>query len=175
MRAVVPLLILSSALILASCETAGPSGPVATRPPVRGPAPQPFRAQDFAWSIPAGAARINGRLAPAHSAPAFTCGVVVLVPDTPWSRERMTILYRSTNGAALPSAEVQARSPAAPPQLNTYVRQERCDAAGRFTFERLPNGIWYVITSARPANGGPAIALMRRVQTAGGRTTNVDL
>ena len=48
-----------------------------------------------------------------------------------------------------------------------YARKASCDANGNFSFSGLPNGVWYVITVATPANG-TKMAVMRRVTTNGG-------
>ncbi|MCR5877101.1 hypothetical protein [Phenylobacterium sp. J367] len=103
---------------------------------------------------------------------------VVLTPDTPWSRARMAALYGSTERAALPTDAVRARTPQAPAgDAGPYVKRATCDASDRFSFSGLPDGTWYVITTARPAgqSGGASLALMRKVVTRGGRTVAVEL
>jgi hypothetical protein len=66
---------------------------------------------------------------------------------------------------------------AQPGDSDPYVRRAICDEASRFSFAGLPDGAWYVVTIAKPAaaQSGPTLALMRRVVTAGGRTTSFEL
>lgn len=171
----IPALALAAA-VSACAPTLGPP------PPAGRPAPPPsnaFRAADFAWSEGSGPGTIAGRLTYRQGATRFTCSglSVVLTPETPWTRERMGILYLSTQRAALPADEVRARTASAPVgDPSAYVRRTTCDSADRFTFSGLPDGAWYAITTARPVAGpGPTLAVMRRVVTRGGRVVNLEL
>lgn len=164
------------AIVSACAPTLGPPPP----PPGPPPSPTVFRPDDFSWSAVPGRARIDGRLTFRMGATPYTCAAagVVLTPETPWTRRRMGILYGSDAAAALPVAEVRARTPSAPSDdYSAFVRRTTCDAADRFIFTGLPDGAWYVITVARPAGGaaGQEIALMKRVVTRSGRAVNVDL
>ena len=109
----------------------------------------------------------------------YSCAkaTVILTPETPWTRHRMHVLYRSTESAAAPAHEVRARTPQAPAgDYSAYVRLTTCDAASRFTFTGLPDGAWYAITIAKPVGGeGPGVALMKRVTTHAGRVTPATL
>lgn len=164
----------AGALLTACAPTMGP-------PPRGAPAvgAAGFRADDFAWSTATGRGGVAGRLAYHQGPVRFTCAnsTVILTPETPWTRRRMGVLYRSTEVAALPAEEVRARTPSAPGEdYSAYVRRTTCDAASRFSFTGLPDGAWYVITIARPvASSGANMALMKRVVTRGGRTTTVAL
>jgi hypothetical protein len=110
----------------------------------------------------------------------FSCtgSTVVLTPETPWARRRMSVLYGATGYAALPADEVRSRTPDAPAgDAGPFVRRTTCDANNQFSFTGLPDGAWYAITIARPANDPNAagVALMRRVTTRGGRVTQAPL
>jgi len=163
------------ALATACAPTMGPPPP----PPGVSPAsPTVFRPEDFSWSAVPGRNTIDGRLTYRQGPARFTCSGagVVLTPETPWTRRRMSILYSSPDAAALPADEVRARTPSAPnDDYSSFVRRTTCDAADRFTFSNLPDGAWFVITVARPLAGGESVAIMRRVVTRGGRVSPVDL
>lgn len=168
----------SAALALTACASM-PMNPRPTRPPPSA-GPAEFRAGDFAWSTAAGKNAVSGRLAYRTPAARYTCAGqgVVLTPETPWTRRRMTILYGSAQAAALPVEQVRARTPSAPEgDYSAFVKRTTCDAGDRFSFAGLPNGAWYVITLAKPAAGaaGANIAIMRRVETRGGKMVTLDL
>jgi hypothetical protein len=131
-----------------------------------------FRPQDFAWSTVPGSASVSGAMAYKVGSAHYTCqgGDVVLTPETLWSRRRMTILYGSPSSAAVPVATVRARTPSAPSgDYASFVRHASCDATNHFSFAGLPDGGWFVITVAKPANGqGEPVAVMRRIETRGG-------
>jgi hypothetical protein len=165
---------------LAACEPMyGPP------PPGRTMVPAPvgstaFNAGDFAWSKVVGRNILAGTLAP-HPGPArYTCSgqTVVLTPETPWARRRMSVLYRSAERAALPTDDVRSRASEAPSgDSEPFVRRALCDQTDHFSFTGLPDGAWFVVTLAKPAGGasGPSLALMRRVITRGGRVTDFEL
>jgi hypothetical protein len=141
--------------------------------------PQPFRAQDFAWSTASGANTVTGTVSYATPAGPYTCAGagVGLTPETAYSRRRVASLYLTTERAAIPVEEVRGRVvEEAPADYNRFVRAGRCDAQGRFSFTGLPDGAWYVITQGRPATGqGPALAFMQRVVIRGGETRFIAL
>jgi len=149
-------------------------------PPGRAPAmpaveDSAFRASDFAWSQAPGRNTLAGSLG--HAGPVrYSCAgaTVVLTPETPWATRRMSVLYKSSQRAALPADDVRSRQNQAPPgDSNPYVKRAVCDAADHFNFTNLPDGAWYAVTIAKPAAGssGPTLAVMRRVTTHGGKVT----
>jgi hypothetical protein len=160
--------------VLAGCVTPLPlEAPPPPPPPpqVITPAgPAPFRAADFNWSTQPGQDRISGHLSFGRGT--YTCAgaSVVLMPETAWFRQRMQTLYGATSGAALPAAEVRARTPATTENYSAYARSATCDPMSRFVFQGLPSGAWYIITVAHPASGtkGADMAIMRRVETFNG-------
>jgi hypothetical protein len=165
---------LAAAAALAACApTLGPP------PPGYGAAPSSFRAEDFAWSTEPGHGGVSGHVVYRDGATRYSCAhaTVILTPETPWTRRRMQMLYRSTESAAEPAEEVRARTPSAPAgDYSAYVRRTTCDAGSRFAFTGLPDGAWYAITIAKPVSGeGPGIALMKRVTTHAGRVTPAAL
>ena len=166
-------------LLVAACApTLGPPPPP---PPPHAPPPSAgvFRSEDFSWSAVPGPGRIDGRLVYKAGPTRYSCAGagVVLTPETPWTRRRMTILYTSPERAALPVDEVRARTPSAPSgDYSAFVKRTVCDQNSRFSFSGLASGAWYVITVAKPVSGpGPDIAIMKRIEVRGGRVVAVDL
>ena len=59
------------------------------------------------------------------------------------------------------------------PDLARFVRRARCDAEGRFAFDGLPDGSYFLIAQV---TGGPEpLALMRHVVLRGGDIEAVNL
>lgn len=140
-----------------------------------GPAPSAaFNPLDFAWSTRAGNAGVEGRVAYGRDGQSFACtGSVALTPDTPYTRARFQTLYGSTQQAAVPEAVVRARTVADPnADYRNYVRSATCEN-GRFRFDGLPDGGWFLITPV--SAGGDRVVLMRHVVTRAGTTANVTL
>jgi hypothetical protein len=180
-------LVLLATLGLAACATDGATSGPAPAPTAAGGAATggaaagaagagdaAFRKADFSWSTTPGKGEIDGQLAFKQGGVAYGCAQagVLLTPETPWVRRRMEILYTSADKAALPAAEVRARTP---PERNqdysTFVKRAACDATGHFNFGALADGAWYVITVARPTppGTGAEMAIMRRVVVKGGK------
>jgi len=155
---------------LAACETVPPP------PPPPSSAPPVFRTRDFAWSSERGSSSIQGSVEYGRG---YSCAgqPVVLNPDTPYSRARIEQLYGSSERAALPVAEVRSRQANRPSDdYSAFVRRTTCDAQGRFNFQGLPAGAWYVIAVAQPSGGqGDAMAVMRRVDTRPGVARTIVL
>jgi hypothetical protein len=171
------LIALAAVLVLAAaCETTGPPPP----PPMHTTPPSAtvFRPGDFSWSAVPGRNRIDGRLTYQRGSVHYTCqgAAVLLTPETPWTRRRMSILYNSAIAAALPTAEVRARTPSAPSEdYSAFVRRTICQG-DRFGFAGLPDGTWFVITVAKPAGqSGDSVAIMRRIETRKGKLVAVQL
>jgi len=146
--------------------------------PVPGPAaygaPAAFDAADFGWSTQAGTAGIEGRVAFGRDGESFDCtGSVALTPDTPYTRARFMRLYGSTEQAAVPEAVVRARTVPDPnADYRSFVRSQTCQN-GRFRFDSLPEGGWFLITPV--SAGGDRIVLMRHVVTRARAVANVTL
>ena len=124
----------------------------------------------------AGTNEINGQVAYVGGARRWSCaGSVGVPPETPWPRPRFQTLYGSAERAALPAAVVRARTVAeASDDYRAFVRNTSCDSSGRFSFEGLPDGAWFVIAPVT-SEGSDPVVLMRRVETRGGRVTMVTL
>ena len=156
-----------TAVLTACAPVPGPGG-YAPAPPAA------FSAADFGWSGRTGTAAIEGRVAYGRDGQSFACtGSVALTPDTPYTRARFQTLYGSTDQAAIPEAVVRARTVADPnADYRSYVRSTTCQN-GRFRFDGLPDGGWFLITPV--SAGGDRIVMMRHVVTRAGTTANVTL
>jgi hypothetical protein len=161
-------------MFVAGCETETPLGPGPTAPiaAYRPGTGEVFNEHDFTWSRATGGGGVDGVLNfRTDDGETYTCRGrdVILIPDTPWVRRRMFILYGSTSGSAAPADIVRARTPSAGAgDYASYARKTVCDASNRFSFRGLPDGGWYVITLARPADGSEGtMAIMRRIETRG--------
>ena len=159
---------------LAACETTnGPPPPPAPPPNAAQPV---FRAADFAWSTQRGAASIRGVV---DYGQGYSCAgqPVVLVPDAPFSRWRISQFYGSDDHAALPVADVRSRQAHRPSDdYSAFSKHTVCDGLGHFAFQGLPAGSWFVIAVARSMNGqGQDMAIMRRVDIHPGVVKAVDL
>ena len=172
-----------AALALAGCAQTTAIGPTPAAPaPVAAPPPgaaapsgifivTPFKAEEFAWSVKPGAARILGLTAKDASCAGKA---VALTPATAYSRERIRALYGSVDYAVLPMEAVRAKTIVNDnPAMRGYVRGARCDANGTFVFNKLPAGPYFIIAEVDDASGAKVI--MRQVKAVAGRTLQAPL
>lgn len=132
-----------------------------------------------AYSTGDGANTINGvaRLAVASDQSRTCAGQAVeLIPDSVAARERLGRLYGSTARGFLPAD--RAQPPSASRGAQDKVRRTLCDDQGAFTFDRVPDGVWYTLTSIDAPEGGTGNgggSMMARVEVRGGVTRRVML
>ena len=151
------------------------------------PAPQPrlslpFNAADVAWSRGAGTATVEGRAALTTAGAATrTCagGEAQLFAASPYAAEMMRMVFGNDARGFAPvgSARYPANMAA---DFPATVRRTGCDAEGRFRFDAVPAGRWYVFSNvvyrASGAESGPqGGALMQRVEVADGARADVLL
>jgi hypothetical protein len=166
------LVILASAALAACATTTVPPPP---------PPPQEatsFHAENFAWSAQAGTASVSGSVVYRSGGQRFSCATqpVILIPDEPYSRGRIATLYGSADKAVLTVAEVRSRQAGRPrDEYSAFVRSGSCDAAGRFQFQGLPAGGWFLVAVARPDKQGEPLAMMKRVAVRAGEARAVVL
>ena len=141
----------------------------------------PFNASDVAWSRAPGTATVEGRaaIAAAGEVPR-TCagGEAQLFPADPYAAEMMRIVFGSDVRGFAPRSS--SRYPAnISAEFSSTVRRVGCDPEGRFRFDGVPAGRWYVFSNvifrspgAEAPQGG---ALMQRIDVAEGARTNVLL
>lgn len=101
-----------------------------------------------------------------------------LAPDSAYTRERMFAIYGSAEKGSI-RVEAMPKFDSTAPGYNSAIRRTRCDGQGNFTFERVPDGNYFVsapvVWQANPRSslyeGG---YMMKRVELRGG-TTKVSL
>jgi len=101
---------------------------------------------------------------------------VYLVPATDYARIRVRALYGSDErGASLDGRSY--RFDPDPPEYAKLVRQAQCDANGRFRFDRVASGTFFLTAVVRWQEGERRAggSLMQQVTTGGGRTVNLTL
>lgn len=107
------------------------------------------------------------------------CGKpVLLIPGTAFSRERVLQLYGRANGPGVRRHDAHAVKLETPdPKYWQYMRQADCDGAGRFRFEGVADGEYFVIGSVawRGPQGGTAVSLMQPVAVEDGRPIELVL
>ncbi len=106
-----------------------------------------------------------------------TCAgtTVTLVPETPYSSERLSMLYGSVDRGYCPMYR-QLRFENEDARYRAATRQTKCDAQGAFEFDQVSDGNFYVISmivwGVRTVEGG---SLMQRVTLRGNETKKIVL
>ena len=141
-----------------------------------------FNAGDVAWSRAAGTATVEGSAAvpnPGGLPQGCAGGEAQLFPADPYAAEMMRIVFGNDVRGFAPLTTARYPGQIAPDFRNT-VRRIGCDAEGRFRFDAVPAGRWYVFTNvvfraargdAEPQGG----SLMQRIDVADGARASVLL
>ena len=141
----------------------------------------PFNASDVAWSRAPGTATVEGRAAiSATGEVPRTCagGEAQLLPAGAYAAEMMRIVFGSDVRGFAPRGSSRYPTNIAA-DFSSTVRRVGCDPEGRFRFDGVPAGRWYVFSNvifrsagAEAPQGG---ALMQRIDVAEGARANVLL
>lgn len=151
----------------------------------QGPPPltqtQSFNPADVAWASKPGKNAVTGHaVLRTVGGEARTCAAlpVQLIPDSSYARERMLALYGSIRKGTRQAAGA-SRFERTDPEYISSSRQTRCDGQGYFSFDDVPDGVWYVtavVVWQAPGNPAPqGGAMMERIELAGGKTVKVAL
>jgi hypothetical protein len=142
----------------------------------------PFDIDEVAWSRKDGTNTVNGfAVLRTVGGEARTCAglEVGLVPDSLHARDRMSQLY----GSLEKGYRIARQTPKFETDDRGYVmtaRRTRCDGQGQFSFEKVPDGSWYLVSQIvwmpAPSSGIVEGAnMMKSVDVKGGQTVKVSL
>ncbi|MBI1210747.1 MAG: hypothetical protein GC190_04745 [Alphaproteobacteria bacterium] len=145
-----------------------------------------FDPRAVAWSTKIGGNAIVGTadLTTSNGESRTCAGLEVrLVPDAPYTRDRIAMLYGTTTEGFVDASQarhVQQRADAAVDPA--YARSHKvtmCDGQGRFEFSKLANGTYYVLAPVVWRKPGAATTdggfLMQRVTLSGGETKRLHM
>lgn len=107
-----------------------------------------FDPKEVKWSEKAGRNAVSGfAVLRTAGGEGRTCAglKVYLIPDSEYAREHMLTLFGELDHAMRAVDGAPTLEPANDEYLAT-VRTTRCDGQGYFSFERVPDGKWYVVT-----------------------------
>jgi len=164
----------AAAVLAAGCSTPLPSASAQMT--------VPFDPAEVAWSRDPGTATVEGSAAmtdPGGARQTCAGGEAQLVPAGAYAAQMMRIVFGNDIRGFVPLAS--ARYPTnISADFGRTVRRIGCDAEGRFRFDNVPAGRWYVFSNVvlRAASGdsGPqGAALMRGIDVAEGTRVNVLL
>jgi hypothetical protein len=139
----------------------------------------PIAPSELDWARKSGTNTVTGLALIDSGGDTHSCagGSANLIPDSAYARARMTAIFgnasRGMRAASLGPVKFERDDPLYVQTLRTAP----CDAAGSFSFPRVPDGVWYVTASvkwqgAAQVEGG---SLMQRVDARGGRLEKVVL
>ena len=102
-----------------------------------------------------------------------TCAgaTVYLVPATAYAKERIAVLYGSSNFAGY---DLRTRFNPDSPEYVSLVHTTRCDSQGNFVFERVADGEFFIrtVVTWRVGYDDQGGSLIHRVSVDGGQTVN---
>jgi hypothetical protein len=168
--AALPAMILGLTLAVAGCAQFGLQESALSTP---------IAPSEIDWAGKSGANTVSGIAVTKVGGTSHTCAgqSANLVPDSAYARARMTAIFGNATRGSRDASLGPVKFEKDDPLYVSTLRTTRCDAAGSFSFPRVPDGIWYVTSSVKwqgPAQveGG---SMMQRVDVRGGRFVKVVL
>lgn len=142
-----------------------------------------FDVDDVAWSTAPGRNSVRGTAVHktlARSSRTCASLPVRLVPDSSYARLRFHELYGSEEAGESTGPNFNAYGPErSDPRYLNVARVANCDSQGNFSFEGIPDGTWYVLSTdnSRSQHGAnpPGSALFKRIQLKDGQAADVTL
>lgn len=160
-----------AAVLVSSCATPVPTAQMTL----------PFNAVDVAWSRASGTATVEGRASMSTGNVLRTCagGEAQLVPAGAYAAQMMRGVFGNDVRGSVPLGSARYPTNVAA-DFGSTVRRIGCDPDGRFRFDGVPAGRWYVFSNVvfRGAGSDAApqgAALMQRIDVAEGARQNVLL
>ncbi len=145
------------------------------------PLATPITPGEVEWARKSGANTVSGLAALKAGAVSHTCAgeSANLIPDTAYARARMTAIFGNDTRGTRAASRGPVKFERDDPLYVSSLRTTRCDASGSFTFPGVPDGVWYVTSSAKwpgaqaaQVEGG---SMMQRVDVRGGKLVKVTL
>lgn len=172
MKFALPSVCVAAAIVLlSSCATPVPPAPMNV----------PFNAADVAWSRASGTATVEGRASMSAASVVRTCagGEAQLVPAGTYATEMMRGVFGNDARGSVPLGSARYPTNVAA-DFGSTVRRVGCDPEGRFRFDSVPAGRWYVFSNVVYRGAGAdappqGAALMQRIEVADGARVNVFL
>ncbi len=161
--------VLAASLALGACDGSQPRYHTRT----------PFHAGDVAWATATGANSLTGAVEFRSGGVAHPChGVPVqLVPDSAYARLRLKELYGSDAWGISSGPNFGSHGPERYDARWLESGRSTTCSQGRFGFEGVPDGVWYVVSSwmAPGAKDAHGISLFKRVELRGGQAATINL
>lgn len=153
---------LIAAAALAGCVTTAPT-------------PAVFSVDQSAYVLAKGAGQIEGRAYIERDGKVITAtgNPVILIPATAYHTQRMRTLY----GDAKEKTFGTGPNPETPPEYTKYQRFSSADAAGRFRFDGVAPGNYYVIAivTVPAATGNQQVGVYDAVTVPAAGIVRIDL
>lgn len=146
---------------------------------------KPIAPAEVEWARKSGANTVAGIATMKAGNTTHTCAgqTANLIPDTAYARARMTAIFGNATRGTRAASRGPAKFERDDPLYVASLRTTKCDAAGSFSFPRVPDGVWYVTTSVKwpsvtkqgPAQQVEGGSMMQRLDVRGRRLVKVTL
>ena len=172
MKSAVPLLALAAAWTMVGCTQFSPQQSALTTP---------IGASEVEWSRRPGNNTVSGSAIMNAGGVSHSCAgqSANLIPDSEYARARMAAIFGNATKGMRAASLGPVKFERDDPLYVSTLRTTRCDSSGSFSFQRIPDGVWYVTTSVKWQGAGASQAeggsMMQRVDVHGGRLVKVSL
>jgi hypothetical protein len=107
-----------------------------------------------------------------------TCAgqTVYLIPATAYAKQRMQAIYKNTE-RGVAAARIYYRFIPDPPEYRALMRTSKCDSNGKFVFERVSDGEFFIVVliPGQVGESPQGSQLMHHVRVRAGQTLSVAM
>jgi hypothetical protein len=115
----------------------------------------PFNYREVEWATKRGTNTISGKIDGLGSdGKVYPCDRAGLAPDSAYNRELKTKVVGTTEDIIIPQKDMGFVMQYSDWEENQTIRATDCGWKGHFSFERVPDGIWYFTAMAGPRKTG---------------------
>lgn len=133
-----------------------------------------FNYKEVEWATKRGTNTVTGKInAPGSDGKSHTCATVGLAPDSAYVREIRMKQIGTLEDATVFKKDVTPLFQYDDWQRNQTTRARDCGWSGHFTFDRIPDGIWYLTVSGGPSKTGYFIS--RRLELRGNEKIVINI
>jgi hypothetical protein len=134
----------------------------------------PFNFKEVAWAAERGINKISGKIDPpgADGKPQ-PCDKAWLAPDSAYTREMAAQVTGTLDDVMIAKSQMRFVMVYSDWERDRTNRGTDCGWKGHFSFERIPDGVWFFTAMGGPSKTGYFV--QRRIEVRGGQTLTINI
>jgi hypothetical protein len=134
----------------------------------------PFNYKEVEWATKRGSNSISGKIERQDGVgKVYPCDKVWLAPDSAYNREMKTAVFGTTDDGIFEKKDARFVMVYSDWERGQTTRETSCGWKGHYSFERIPDGVWYLTAMGGPSKTGYYV--QRRLDLRGNEKVDVSV